>query len=152
MNQSMENVKIVKLVNGDDIVCSFPKEQTEQKSPLLRIVKPLLVKYVPQLTSVGIKDYIALIKWAAYTTDKIITIPKDKIMTITSASTEMSKSYNHMADNYDKIDSPQKDQSSYKRTALSKEDNHKLNEIFDEITDDEYSEHTPPLFKKKTLH
>ena len=148
----MENVKIVKLVNGDDIVCSFPKEQTEQKSPLLRIVKPLLVKYVPQLTSVGIKDYIALIKWAAYTTDKIITIPKDKIMTITSASTEMSKSYNHMADNYDKIDSPQKDQSSYKRTALSKEDNCNLNEIFDEITDDEYSEHTPPLFKKKTLH
>jgi len=35
---------------------------------------------------------------------------------------------------------------------LSKEDNHKLNEIFDEINEDEYSEHTPPLFKKKTLH
>ena len=40
----MENVKIVKLINGDDIVCSFPKEQLEQKSPLLRIVKPLLGK------------------------------------------------------------------------------------------------------------
>jgi|TARA_E500000318_G_scaffold59457_1_gene55177 hypothetical protein len=152
MHQPMENVKIVKLINGDDIVCSFPKEQLEQKSPLLRIVKPLLVKYVPQLTSVGIKDYIALIKWAAYTTDKIITIPKDKIMTITSASTEMSKSYNHMANNYDKLDTPQKDQSSYKRSALSNEDNQKLNEIFDEVNEDEYSEHNPPLFKKKTLH
>jgi hypothetical protein len=102
MHQPMENVKIVKLINGDDIVCSFPKEQLEQKSPLLRIVKPLLVKYVPQLTSVGIKDYIALIKWAAYTTDKVITIPKDKIMTITNATDSMTKSYHHIVKDYDK--------------------------------------------------
>ena len=26
------------------------------------------------------------------------------------------------------------------------------NEIFDEIGDDEFNEHNPPLFKKKTLH
>ena len=79
---AMEDVKIIKLVNGDDIVCSFPRKQLEQKSPLIRIVKPLLIKYVPQLTSMGIKDYIALIKWAAYTNDTVITIPKDKILTI----------------------------------------------------------------------
>ena len=93
----MEQVKIIKLVNGDDIVCSFPEKQLEHKSPLIRIVKPLLIKYVPQLTSMGIKDYIALIKWAAYTNDSIITIPKDKILTITNASTEMGRSYEHMA-------------------------------------------------------
>ena len=151
MHQPMEHIKIIKLINGDDIVCSFPKKQLEQKSPLIRIVKPLLIKYVPQLTSVGIKDYIALIKWAAYTTAKVITIPKDKIMTITSASTEMSKSYNHMADNYDKLDNPKKDQTAYKRAALSNEDNQKLNEIFDEVGDDEFGEHIS-LFKKKTLH
>ena len=89
MHQPMETIKIIKLINGDDIVCSFPKEQLGQKSPLIRIVKPLLIKYVPQLTSMGIKDYIALIKWAAYTNDSVITIPKDKILTITNASSEM---------------------------------------------------------------
>ena len=150
--QEVNIIKIIKLVNGDDIVCILPKEQLAEKSPLLRVVKPLQIKYVPQFTAMGLRDYIALIKWAAYTTDKIITIPKDKIMTITSASTEMSKSYNHMANNYDKLDTPQKDQSSYKRSALSNEDNQKLNEIFDEVNEDEYSEHNPPLFKKKTLH
>ena len=148
----MEHVKIIKLVNGDDIVCSFPKKQLEQKSPLIRIVKPLLIKYVPQLTSMGIKDYIALIKWAAYTNDTVITIPKDKILTITNASSEMGKSYEHMASGYEKLDTPKKDNDVYKRQALTDEDNKKLNEIFDEVGDnDEFNEHTP-LFKKKTLH
>ena len=151
MHQPMETIKIIKLINGDDIVCSFPKEQLGQKSPLIRIVKPLLIKYVPQLTSMGIKDYIALIKWAAYTNDSVITIPKDKILTITNASSEMGKSYSHMASNYDKIEEAKKDNNSYKRQAFSDEDNKKLNEIFDEVGD-EFNEHIPPLFKKKTLH
>ena len=152
MHQPMETIKIIKLINGDDIVCSFPKEQLGQKSPLIRIVKPLLIKYVPQLTSMGIKDYIALIKWAAYTNDTIITIPKDKILTITNASLEMGKSYSHMANAYDKLDVPKKDDDVYKRQAFSNEDNRKLNEIFDEVGDnDEFNEHTS-LFKKKTLH
>ena len=150
----MENVKIIKLINGDDIVCSFPKKQLEQKSPLIRIVKPLLIKYVPQLTPMGLKDYIALIKWAAYTNDSIITIPKDKILTITNASSEMGKSYEHMANNYDKIEEAKKDDQAYKRTQFSKEDNDKLNEIFDELGDDELNDIKKSFnpIKKKTLH
>ena len=147
----MEHIKIIKLINGDDIVCSFPKKQLEQKSPLIRIVKPLLIKYVPQLTPMGFKDYIALIKWAAYTNDAVITIPKDKILTITNASSEMGKSYEHMANSYDKLDVPKKDDNLYKKQMMSDADNAKINEIFDEIGDDEFNEHTP-LFKKKTLH
>ena len=151
MHQPMEQIKIIKLVNGDDIVCSFPKKQLEQRSPLIRIEKPLLIKYVPQLTSMGIKDYIALIKWAAYTNDTVITIPKDKILTITNASSEMGKSYEHMASGYEKLDVPKKDNDVYKRQAFSDKDNKKLNEIFDEIGDDDFNEHIP-LLKKKTLH
>ena len=45
-----------------------------------------------------------------------------------------------------------KDDNAYKRQAFSDKDNQKLNEIFDEIGDDEFNEHIPPLFKKKTLH
>ena len=154
MHQPMEEVKIIKLINGDDIVCSFPKKQLEQKSPLIRIVKPLLIKYVPQLTPMGFKDYIALIKWAAYTNDSVITIPKDKILTITNASSEMGKSYSHMASNYDKIEEAKKDDQAYKRTHFSKEDNDKINEIFDELGDDELNDikRSFNTIKKKTLH
>ena len=148
----MEQIKIIKLINGDDIVCSFPKKQLEQKSPLIRIVKPLLIKYVPQLTSIGIKDYIALIKWAAYTNDSIITIPKDRILTITNASSEMGKSYEHMANNYDKIEEAKKDNNSYKRQAFSDKDNQKLNEIFDELGETDDIQQAITAFKKKTLH
>ena len=152
MHQPMEHIKIIKLINGDDIVCSFPKNQLEQKSPLIRIVKPLLIKYVPQITPMGFKDYIALIKWAAYTNDSIITIPKDKILTITNASSEMGKSYEHMANNYEKIDVPKKDDDLYKKQMMSDADNEKVNEIFDELGETDDIQQAISAFKKKTLH
>ena len=154
MHINKDEIKIVKLVSGEDVICKITKgkSQLPDNAPLIRLEKPLLIKYVPQLTSMGIKDYIALIKWAAYTNDTVITIPKDKILTITNASSEMGKSYEHMASGYEKLDTPKKDNDVYKRQALTDEDNKKLNEIFDEVGDnDEFNEHTP-LFKKKTLH
>ena len=134
MHQPTVAVKVIKLDNGDDIVCAFPKDQLDEKTGLIRLVKPLLIKYVPQLTPQGFKDYVALIKWAAYTNDEIITIPIKKIMTITNASSEMSKSFEHMSNDYQKLEAPRKD-NDYKRSMFSKEDNEKVNEIFDEFND-----------------
>jgi hypothetical protein len=137
-------LKIIKLVNGDDIVCVLPKEQLGEKSPMLRLSKPLQIKYVPQLTPQGIKDYVALIKWAAYTTDEIVTIPKDKIMTITNASGSMITSYFHLIKDYKKEEKVVKD-DQYERTRFSDKQNEEINEIFDD-EDDEYD------IPKKTLH
>ena len=131
----MKQVKVIKLDNGDDIVCAFPKEQLPEKSGLLRLIKPLLIKYVPQLTPQGFKDYVALIKWAAYTNDEIITIPIKKIMTITNASSEMTKSFEHMSNDYQKLEAPKRE-DRYKKTMFSKQENSKINEIFDEFSDD----------------
>ena len=57
------NIKIIKLVNGDDIVCvvDFTKRQLDPKNKTINIEKPLQIKYVPQITVQGFKDYIALI-------------------------------------------------------------------------------------------
>ena len=140
-------IKIIKLINGDDIVCTLPAEQLGEKSPLLRLSKPLQVKYIPQFTATGLKDYVALIKWSPYTRDFILTIPKDKIMTIVNANNDMSKSYNYMMTNYEKSEPlAQKEKpASFKRERLSDEDNDRVNEIFDEFEDDEF-------IPKKTLH
>jgi len=129
----MEQIKIIKLINGDDIVCSLAKEQLPDKTPLLRIDKPLQIKYVSQLTARGLKDYIALIKWAAYTNDKIITIPKDKIVTITNATEEMTKSYMDVSKKYDKIVVPKR--SEHTMEQLSEEENNEFNELWDEFRD-----------------
>ena len=140
-------IKIIKLINGDDIVCTLPAEQLGDKSPLLRLSKPLQVKYIPQFTATGLKDYVALIKWSPYTKDFILTIPKDKIMTIVNANNDMSRSYNHMMTNYEKSEPLAKKEkpATFKRERLSDEDNDRVNEIFDEFEDDEF-------IPKKTLH
>jgi hypothetical protein len=141
-------IKIIKLVNGDDIVCSLPAQQLGEKSPMLRLSKPLQVKYIPQFTTQGLKDYVALIKWSPYTRDAVLTIPKDKILTIVNANPDMSKSYAHVVMGYDKSEPLAKKEKPavFKRERLSDEDNDKVNEIFDEDDLDDYDIPT------KTVH
>ena len=129
-------VKIIKLINGDDIVTVLPTgdKQLPDNGPLIRLDKPLQIKYVPQMTPMGFRDYIAMIRWTNYTSDKIVTIPKDKIMTITNASLEMSTSYGEIVKNYDNLDKPKRDEN-YQRKKLTPEENDKINEIFRELDD-----------------
>ena len=129
-------VKIIKLINGDDIVTVLPAgdKQLPDNGPLIRLDKPLQIKYVPQMTPLGFRDYIAMIRWTNYTNDKIVTIPKDKIMTITNASSEMAVNYNQIVKNYDKLDKPKKDEN-YHRKEFTANENEKLNEIFRELDD-----------------
>jgi len=130
----MEAIKIIKLVNGDDIVCTIPTHLLDDKSPLVKVDKPLQVKYIPAVEEVGLKDYVALIKWTSYSDDTIISIPKDKIMTITSAGTAMSNSYINVSNAYDKATMVQEhNQDSYEREELDDDTNKRLNEIFDEL-------------------
>ena len=131
-------VKIIKLINGDDIVTVLPtgEKQLPDNGPLIRLDKPLQIKYIPQITPMGFRDYIALIRWTNYTADKIVTIPKDKIMTITNASLEMAGNYKHIIQNYDKLDRPKQDETYHKKE-FTPEENKKLNEIFREFDDDE---------------
>ena len=115
---------------------------------MLRLSKPLLVKYVPQfIPGGGLKDYVALIKWSPYTKDIIITIPKDKIMSIVNANTDMTKSYEHVVKGYEKSDPLRKPTTTpkYNRERFTDEDNDRVNEIFDELEDDDF-------FPKKTIH
>ena len=131
-------VKIIKLINGDDIVTILPTgdKQLPDNGPLIRLDKPLQIKYVPQMTPMGFRDYIAMIRWTNYTNDKIVTIPKDKIMTITNASLEMSNSYGEIVKNYDNLDKPKRDEN-YHRKEFTADENKKINEIFRELDDDE---------------
>ena len=138
-------VKIIKLINGDDIVAVLPTgdKQLPDNGPLIRLDKPLQIKYVPQMTPLGFRDYIAMIRWTNYTGDKIVTIPKDKIMTITNASNEMTLSYGEIIKNYDSLDRPKRDET-YRPREFTAEENKKINEIFKEFDDRLEDEDEPP--------
>ena len=129
----MTSVKIIKLVNGDDIVCTIPENMLDDKSPLVKIDKPLQIKYVPSLDGPGIKDYVALIKWTSYSDDCIISIPKDKVMTITTASQAMSSSYVKVSKVYDKANMSELNQEVYQQERVRDELSEKLNEIFEDL-------------------
>ena len=138
MHQPPHNIKIIKLINGEDVVTAVPTgdKQLPESHNLMRLTKPLLIKYVPQMTMTGFKDYVALIKWCSYTPDQIITIPKDKIITITNATVEMASSYMNVSNSIE--EKPVSIRSEkYNRQQLSDEENERLNEIFDEIGDDD---------------
>ena len=97
-------LKIIRLVSGEEICCIIPKEQNKDNKTLIRLSEPMLIKYVPRITEVGISDYIALVKWVGFTNDKIITIPKDKIMTIANATEPFTKRYHHLVNTINKQD------------------------------------------------
>lgn len=128
------NIKIIKLANGDDIVgvVDISKRQLDPKNKTINIEKPLQIKYVPQITPLGFRDYIALIRWTAYTDDEQITIPKDKIMTITNANDSMSKSYLGVVDTYEDIPLTNNKKTKTAAVKFSTSDNKKINEIFED--------------------
>ena len=97
-------VKIIRLVSGEEICCIIPKEQIKDNKALIRLSEPMLIKYVPRITEMGISDYIALVKWVGFTNDKIITIPKDKIMTIANATEPFTRRYHHLVNTINKQD------------------------------------------------
>jgi len=131
------------LINGEDVVTAVPTgdKQLPESHNLMRLTKPLLIKYVPQMTMTGFKDYVALIKWCSYTPDQIITIPKDKIITITNASVEMASSYMNISNNIEEKPVPVRNQN-YSRQRLTDNENEKMNEIFDEIGDEDDEDKT----------
>ena len=81
---------------------------------------------------------MALVKWTAYTSDHVITIPKEKIMTITNATGEMQSSYVNIIRDYNVVDKvPDRLKvPNYEQERVSDEDDRRLNEIFDEFEED----------------
>ena len=101
-NEKLIVAKIIKLSNGEEIACLFPEINLPDKSPLMRIENPLLIKYVPRYDELGIADYIALVKWVGFTNDSVVNIPKDKILTICNATPDFTKRYLKILKNNDK--------------------------------------------------
>ena len=55
--ESSKDVKVVKLINGDDLVTVIPtgEKQLGEKSPLVRLIRPLQIKYVLRLLRQGLE-------------------------------------------------------------------------------------------------
>ena len=59
----------------------------------LRIEEPLQLKTVPRPTTVGMRDDSSLAPWLPFSTDKIFSIPKERVITIASINKDLSHYY-----------------------------------------------------------
>jgi len=124
----IENVKIIRLVSGEEICCKIDGTTKElpDKSRLLRILNPMLIKYIPQLTERGVTDYIALVKWVGFTNDTVVTLPINKIITICNATPEFNNRYTQIVG---KLHTIKENLPSYIERDLSKEELEEENNI-----------------------
>ena len=93
--------------------------------PLVESIKNDLNKILSILKKYPIKSELISINLEDF---------KDKIMTITNASLEMSNSYGEIVKNYDGLDKPKRDEN-YHRKEFTADENKKMNEIFRELDD-----------------
>jgi len=118
-----KKAKILRLVSGEEICCMFPPDQLPETSTHIKLQDPLLIKYVPQISEQGISDFIALVRWVGFTQDSIMTIPKDKIITICDATTPFTNRYIALSQSLKNAEPPL---PSFVQRDLTEEDYKKL--------------------------
>ena len=82
--------KLIKLIDGTELVGQLSVSDNDK---FLRIVEPLQLKTVPRPTAVGMRDDSSLAPWLPFSTDKIFSIPKERVITIASINKDLSHYY-----------------------------------------------------------
>ena len=87
--QQME-YKLIKLIDGTELVGQISVSDNDK---FLRIEEPLQLKTVLRPTSLGARDDSSLAPWLPYSTDKVFSIPKERVITIASINKDLSHYY-----------------------------------------------------------
>ena len=82
--------KLIKLIDGTELVGQISVSDNDK---FLRIEEPLQLKTVPRSTSLGVRDDSSLAPWLPFATDKIFSIPKERVMTIANINKDLTHYY-----------------------------------------------------------
>ena len=94
------NYHIVKLSNGEDILCTVLDKQETQ----IKIESPLLMETVSRPTATGVVESLALGRWVQpYSDEEVFLIEKNSIVIMTPASAGLSRYYEHILKNIDVV-------------------------------------------------
>jgi len=92
------NYHIVKLSNGEDILCTVLDKQETQ----IKIGAPLLMETVSRPTATGVVESLALGRWVQpYSDEEVFVIEKNSIVIMTPASAGLCRYYEHILKNMD---------------------------------------------------
>ena len=121
MNTS--SCKIVKLSNGEDIICIIENELEKE----CKISYPLLMQVIPQRTPDGFVESLRLSKWVQpFTEDLFFKIKSNNIILVADASPDLCKYYEHVLAKIDEIDAHELIQDSEFEEDFLEEDDDEL--------------------------
>ena len=122
--------KIVKLTNGEDIICIVKSELGEE----CEISYPLLMQTLPRRTPKGFVESLSLSRWLQpFTEESLFKIKNDKIILMTDASPGLCKYYEYVLS---KIDSPNDNEVFDEKNFSKEEDNDDDEEVYEELSAD----------------
>ena len=87
-----DNVKIMKLSNGEEIIARL----IEPVKPTKYIIEhPLKLSSTPKSTKYGVEEAISLQRWIHFSTENTFDVPSSSVIIITNASYGLIKFYEH---------------------------------------------------------
>ena len=89
--------KLIKLVNGEDIICSINDGNPNTVGGKIEVVFPLKMQIVPKMTEKGINESLNLSHWVhPYTETKHFHIPNSSILLVANVSPGLSRYYEYV--------------------------------------------------------
>ena len=137
----MNNVSytVLKLANGDDIICEVDFEQYDVEVDLPKrvyeIKDPLLMVHTKQMSPEGIREGLNLSRWfQPFTEQKYFSIPATSVVTSAEASPGLARYYEYV------LRRMGEDYKDIVREEIVKElDDYTNDEIYDELLEEEES-------------
>ena len=89
--------KIVKLVNGEDIICTIANDNDKVKDQYHRVLFPLKMQIVPKMVDGGIAESLNLSHWVhPYTESNSFDIPIGSVILVTDVGPGLSRYYEYV--------------------------------------------------------
>ena len=100
--------RVIKLANGESIVCTCIPTRTDEGSDKLHIIQPLKMELKNRVTKKGVVEALSLSRWLQpFTESDEFDIEKSNIVTVTSASYALNNYYNFMLQSFSEADAEQ---------------------------------------------
>ena len=91
------NYQVIKLSNGEDIVCKVHENSSSRENSKLKISSPLKMETITRDTSKGVVESLALSRWVQpYSDEEIFNVEKNSVVIMTPASAGLSRYYEYV--------------------------------------------------------
>mgnify|MGYP006101450207 FL=1 len=98
--------RVIKLANGESIVCTCIPTRTDEGSNKLHVVHPLKMELKNRITKKGVVEALSLSRWLQpFTESDEFDIEKSTIITVTPASYALNNYYQMMLNSFSAADS-----------------------------------------------